>query len=201
MKDHGQNRTNAPLLLVQCGYDKKITKDFSTEPPLAAAVLSAYLKQEGIFADLFDFQVQSEKEFIARIMAPDLQMVGFSAATLQIYRAAKQARAVRASSPGSSFNTRRFSWICRTGGYFTKIPCFRLCGDRRGRGIAIGVGEKDFVQRSQSGPRSLEKTFRPGGIWGTESVDRKPELVAVAGSRLVYREKVYPEFQRIPIQR
>ena len=92
-------KTNAPVLLIQSGYDVHVTRDPTCETPIGLASLAAYCSREGIESDIFDFQVEGDMAFENRIAEDSLQLVGLSASTMQIFRAADQARRIKATRP------------------------------------------------------------------------------------------------------
>lgn len=129
--------TDAPILLVQCGYDRKITRDPTSEPPIGLGGLAAYCTKREFPADIFDFQVQSESEFISRIQQPGLKLIGFSATTIQIYRAARIAGQVHEVRPEIQIILGGMHASALPADTLRKFPVFDF--------IAIGEGEETLV--------------------------------------------------------
>lgn len=131
---------DAPVLLVQSGYDRQVTRDPTSEPAVGLGGLAAYCAAKGISADIFDFQVQSQQEFDSRVRHPALKLIGFSAATHQVYRAAKLAADVREKCPGVVTLLGGMHASALPADTVVKFPVFDY--------VAVGEGEETLVELS-----------------------------------------------------
>lgn len=147
---------NAPVLLVQSGYDRKITRDPTSELPIGLGTMAAFCDGNGISVDIFDFQVQSDAEFAERIKAPELALVGFSAATLQIYRAGRIAMQVRKARPDVALLLGGIHPSALPEQTNKKFPVFD--------GVAVGEGEKLLLEYATAVLEG-KKDFDLPGVW------------------------------------
>lgn len=93
-------KTAPKVLLLHPGQEVALTNDTSTEVPLGLLMLGGALLEAGYCAEVFDFQIETDpSKFYDRLDDPDVLAAGITATTIQIYRAAKIASAIKTKRP------------------------------------------------------------------------------------------------------
>ena len=154
-------KPDAPVLLIQSGYDSSVTRDPTCETPIGLASLAAYCSRDGIETDIFDFQVQDDMSFEKRIAEASLKIAGLSASTMQIFQAADQARRIKTTRPDV---------VTVLGGiHASSMPTETLQRFDSFDFLAIGEGEQTLAElaRSVIGKHSADQI--PGLATKTEN--------------------------------